>query len=150
MKYKQLEPSDDTNNDIDISRLKEAYRFLSKIPASLIDMKRYRSTYYTRKFECNSVGCAMGHLTGMLNDEERLFVVSAEGYIDFDAVSRTLFNIDNTQTVWDFMFSGEWGDNKRTNTKAQILKRIKYVINHKTYPKIFKNHYSGFHYNFTL
>lgn len=124
--------------EIDTVRLIEAKAFLETVPSELIDIELFRADpQQIDNFECNTVACAIGHLTAMLTEEERKRVINHELNINFYLVSKILFNIHPIHTLWSFMFSSDWAYNEATNTKDQLLKRIQYVIDHNTVPSDF-------------
>mgnify|MGYP000598550713 CR=1 FL=1 len=117
---------------INYEKLEEAYSFIEEIPNEKFDLSTWREVESDDK-TCNTIGCAIGHLTSLLSDDEFKTHILEKGLIIFDLVSVILFNIDYTSELWDFLFSSEWADRVKGNSKQkeQFLKRLRLVIDNK-------------------
>lgn len=112
---------------MNIHNLKKMYNHILTVPSYLLDMADFRENrddFYVH--ECNTIGCIIGHCVHLDNIEN--IPLTDEGCIMFFAWSEQYTGIDRDSREWLFLFSTEWSGFSATNTKAQILGRLKEFI----------------------
>ena len=73
--------------------------------------------------ECNTVGCIIGHCS-ILDTEENFYT-----YESFAEWADSFFDIQGNDILYNFLFSGIWGDNElMTGSKRQALLRLMFAI----------------------
>lgn len=95
-------------------------------------------------WECKSIGCAIGHVTAIATDAEKVLFSTYMGggfhYISFPNVSKSMFNIGslhNTEydvKLWDFLFSEKWSINEG-DPKEEFLGRLDYFLKNEDIPE---------------
>ena len=113
---------------INLRNLKKIFNHILKdVPQKMITMRIYRAG--DEKIpECKSVGCIIGHSI-ILDDWENIPKCS-NGDIKFTHWSREFTGLKYNSKEWQWCFSSFW-----PNNKAQILLRLKYLIDNKKVPK---------------
>lgn len=120
-------------NKENINRLLE---FIPTIPDANFDMNAFRRGDRTEHV-CNSVGCIIGHAT-VLDTPENLktFISYDNGWgclaIDFEDWADDFFGLTYAKEdvkIWEYLFSGMWGENTLHNTKEAALARVQTFIN---------------------
>lgn len=121
---------------VNLNELKKWRDRIATVPADLIAMEFWRSgpgSSFTA--ECNSVGCIIGHCTG-LYPLDFLPKVSM-GAINFLYVAEHFLGIEVDEPLWDFLFNSEWGlyadeysEDTNTTQKDFALLRMDYVLKH--------------------
>ena len=103
------------------------YNHILTVPEELLSMGRWREGDLCIEPECNTVGCVIGHCIFL---DTFIIERSGRGKIDFLLWSDRFIGLDcvDDDTMWAFLFSSAWGMQKDTNTKEQILARIKKTI----------------------
>lgn len=132
-----------------MKNLNKLKRFVEQIPDEKIDMECFRqeSSEYNTLKNCNTVGCIIGHCTGLMTKKEFKSCL-ANNKINFLQVSDILFNINIKSPIWDFLFSSNWGTNFTVDSifsyyyeagsqKKAFLKRLDYIIENKSVPEGF-------------
>ena len=126
-----------------IDRLKKARDYLAnKVNPKTFDMHAYRTGDNTTP-ECNSVGCAVGHLT-VLDDKlktDRNYFRYIDGEIKFVSWAKYFFGLSELE--YAFIASGYFARAfpKYTGKQqlAHAIERIDYVRKHGRVPKGFRN-----------
>lgn len=108
---------------MNIHNLKRMYNHVLTVPEELLSMSSWRKDDLCIEPECNTVGCVIGHCIVL---DTSIIERTGRYKIDFLLWSERFTGLDyiNDGTMWAFLFSSMWG----TNTKKQILARIKEVI----------------------
>ena len=121
---------------VNLVELKKWRDHIATIPDDLIAMEFWRSepgSSFTA--ECNSVGCIVGHCTGLYSMQE--LPKGMYGEINFLHVAEQFLGIESEEPLWDFLFNSEWGyyadeyaDDINTTQKDFALLRMDYVLKH--------------------
>lgn len=114
---------------MNIHNLKRMYNHILTVPEELLSMRHWRENKDWRSYECNTVGCVIGHCVQLDNIEN--IPVSRNGQIMFDKWSKNYTSIKLDSLEWYFLFSDIWAWScfgLMTDTKEQILGRLKQFI----------------------
>ena len=82
-------------------------------------MERYRQGEIT-KIECDSVGCAIGHLTAAFPD---MVPYRQDGSINFEKFADDVFELEDPSWMW--CFASEWSE--VDNTPKGCADRIRFL-----------------------
>lgn len=83
---------------------------------------------------CGTIGCALGWAPFKIPAKRGHFNNDSVGfkYLDFDLYARLTFGCSvGDCSAGDYMFSGEWYDNKKQRTRLATVKRIREIITSK-------------------
>jgi hypothetical protein len=120
-----------------LKNLEKLREFVENIEPSMINMDTWRAESDIEESPvCSSVGCIIGHATGMMTEEEFNSILDSKDKIVFMNVSEMLFDINYypNKSVWDFLFSTDWIEAKG-DQKENFLGRLDYVIKHGKTPE---------------
>ena len=126
---------------IKTSNLIRMYNYiLLNVSEDVLDMECYRQDItIDSEPKCKSVGCIIGHCTALdyhnvlenYTYQDQMYDIKR---IQFDSWSEDFTGISIKNNLWPFLFETFWASNPETNSKAQILARLKFVImGHYTY-----------------
>lgn len=110
---------------MNIHNLKRMYNHILTVPEELLSMKEWRNKD-THLHKCNTVGCIIGHCV-QLDDIENIPFHDTDG-INFSEWSELFTGLYERSYEWDFIFDSEWARSPKTNSKQQILGRLKQFI----------------------
>jgi hypothetical protein len=122
---------------MNIANLNRIYHHIKgKVPAKKLNLSYFRLNEEDNKtMECNTVGCIIGNSIVLAPD---LVTYNDNGDINFYTWSNNFLELNRCNSkdrkIWHFLFNCKWGWEGCTNSKAQALKRIKFVIDHKDTP----------------
>lgn len=94
--------------------------FIERLPMGKFDMELYREDE-SNSITCNTVGCALGHLTGLFPD---LVTFTRDGDINFWELPYTMFGITSDR-VEAYCFASEW--HKIDNTARGCAARLRFL-----------------------
>lgn len=100
--------------------LLKAADFVEKIPQWSFSMECYRKGDNT-KTECDSVGCALGHLTGAFPE---MVTFRSGGDINFEKFADDVFELEDPSWMW--CFASEWS--MADNTQQGCADRIRFLV----------------------
>lgn len=117
---------------LNLVELKRWRDYLANVPDELVELEYYRKGQKKSPI-CDSVGCVVGHCTGLYQENE--LPRDRYGLIDFNLFSFNLLGVVSTsENVWKFLFDSEWGYNYNPETwgtqKSFALHRMDYVLKH--------------------
>lgn len=110
-------------NTLDIENLRAAAEFVRNIPGRYFDMETYREGYHDNTI-CNSVGCALGHLTALFPE---LVEYGKHGDIKFWEIPYSYFGMTDDKAI-NYCFASEW--HVIDNTTQGCADRIIFVAEH--------------------
>ena len=112
---------------MNIHNLKRMYNHILTVPEELLNMSYWRQDDLLIEPECNTVGCVAGHCVFL---DVSIIERFRNDQIDFTSWSEKFTELDffDDAIVWSFLFDAAWGRKDKTNTKEQILARIKKTI----------------------
>jgi len=113
---------------------------IETIPQKEFDMEKYRKDRSSKKIECNTVGCAVGHCTILDPDNiQKNYLCRFYGDINFLTWSEDFTGV-NDMPQWNYLFGDRW---KYTdNTPKGTANRIRHVVKH-GFPKDIKQEILG-------
>ena len=117
---------------INLVELKRWRDYLANVPEELVELEYYRKGQEKLPI-CDSVGCVVGHCTGLYRDAD--LPRTNLGLIAFGKVTYNFLGIANTtENVWRFLFGGDWAYHHNPETcgtqKSFALHRMDYVLKH--------------------
>ena len=135
---------------INLVELKRWRDYPANVPDELVELEYYRKGQKKLPV-CDSVGCVVGHCTGLYQKEE--LPRDNYGLIEFNEVTSKFLNIPSTsKDVWKFLFDSDWGywyDAETQNTQKYFaLVRMDYVLKHGDAPTYWN--YNMLPSNFTI
>ncbi len=98
--------------------------YIRTISQEKFSMVQFRDERDNVRHECNSIGCVIGHCTVL--DKPENIPYRTDGELDFYAWSEKFTGIEFMSPVWDWCFSGDWGE--VDNTTEGAAKRIEYLL----------------------
>ena len=100
---------------------------IETIPQEDFNMAKFRKDRSSKKIECNTVGCAVGHCIILDPDNIKKNFIDRYGMIDYLEWSEQFTGVTNMEQ-WNYLFGSGW---KYTdNTPKGTAKRIRHVLKH--------------------
>ena len=103
--------------------LLQAEKFVRDIPGWLFDMEVYRESE-SNSVNCNTVGCALGHLTALFPE---LVEYTKDGDIKYWEIPYSFFGMEDDKAI-NYCFASEW--DKIDNTQTGCADRIRLVADY--------------------
>lgn len=123
-------------------KLRIAAYFVEQIPQEMFNMSHYRDLISADEInkQCGTVGCAMGHLTAIIEDDDIEHNI-LDDRINFKTTA-DIFCEDN-EGLFEFLFSGCWIAHDNTVTGAAA--RLRYCAdNLETYKATIKRIFNDY------
>lgn len=108
-----------------VANLNRMADYIETIPQEKFDMVDFRKDDLPTEYECNTVGCIIGHCT--ILDEMSNMPKYPDGWINFFLWSKQFTGLELNSDFWRWCFSGSWVSVDNTPTGA--ARRIRYTIN---------------------
>jgi hypothetical protein len=106
-----------------IGNLLLAANFVEKIPQEKFHMGMWRTDLDDQDISCNTIGCAIGHLTALF--PEHIMYSQSNGEILFATFADNAFEIEN-DSAFMWCFAAEWAGIDDTPTGCAY--RIRYLV----------------------
>jgi hypothetical protein len=106
---------------MNIDNLKKAADYVELIPQEIFGMEYYREGGDMTALTCDSIGCALGHLTNLFPD--MVFYLS-NGEINFERFSDNAFELEGAAWLW--CFASEWSE--IDDTPQGCANRIRFLV----------------------
>jgi len=100
---------------------------IETIPQKDFDMGNFRKGGPSNEFQCNTVGCAVGHCTILDIGNVKKNFMDVNGYIEFSYWSKDFTGVYDMEQ-WQYLFGGGWSITD--NTSQGTANRIRYVVKH--------------------
>jgi len=100
---------------------------IETIPQKEFDMGSFRKGGPSNEFQCNTVGCAIGHCTILDTENIKNNFVYSDGDINFEAWSKDFTGVRNIE-LWNHLFGNKW--KYVDNTPKGTANRIRHVVKH--------------------
>lgn len=112
---------------------------IETIPQEDFNMRRFRKGGLSKKIECNTVGCAVGHCT--ILDTENIKKNFMDEYCNVEFLYWSKVFTDLYDDQWEYLFSYAWVN--IDNTPQGTANRIRYIVKH-GFPKNIYEQLNGY------